>query len=166
MHKWRTSSLPIPPLHKARNFSSCIRNMTPFLARTVVLAVGTASNPSIPGDCRLGLNMGQPSVCHCFKPNGTSHLPEHVVRKIHRGEPTSIVVVGGGLTSAQIVDRAIRSGIRQVWLVLRGKYKLKHFDVDLEWVSKLRNQQMAEFCSAESDKGKSYSLVQKLDSDT
>ncbi|KAH0834321.1 FAD binding domain protein [Fonsecaea pedrosoi] len=55
-----------------------------------------------------------------------------------------VVAVGPG-------NLIICCGVTKVWLLLRGDYKLKHFDVDLEWVSKVRNQQMSVFWSADSD---------------
>ena len=132
-----------------------------IFSKIVVLAVGPGYKPSIPLDSNLCLDNGQGSVCHCFDGSVGQHcLPEHVLRKIVRGHHTSVVVVGGGLTSAQIADLVIRRGVTKVWLLLRGKYKLKHFDVDLEWVSKVRNQQMAVFWSAVSDEGRVELLSQ------
>lgn len=130
-----------------------------FFSKTVVLAVGPGSKPCIPIDSNLQLDTIPGSVCHCFDSTGEHCLPEHVLQKIHQGSSTSVVVVGGGLTSAQIADLVIRRGVTKVWLLLRGNYKLKHFDVDLEWVSKVRNQQMSVFWSADSDQGK---LLTKL----
>ena len=128
------------------------------LAKTVVLAVGPGGKPCIPLDHQLRLGSvgdgGETgSVCHCLAALGESCLPAHVAEKIRLRQHTEVVVVGGGLTSAQISDQLIRRGVDKVWLLMRGKYKLKHFDVDLEWVSKVRNQQMAVFWSAETDQG-------------
>ncbi|KIW20032.1 hypothetical protein PV08_00607 [Exophiala spinifera] len=122
-----------------------------IFSKTVVLAVGPGAKPKIPSDCQLRLDMHRGSVCHCFEAIGSSCMPEHVSRKINERQPTSVVVVGGGLTSAQIADLLLSRGVTKVFLLLRGKYKLKHFDVDLEWVSKVRNQQMAVFWSADTD---------------
>ncbi|KAL6244411.1 hypothetical protein RBB50_008653 [Rhinocladiella similis] len=122
-----------------------------IFSKTVVLAVGPGAKPKIPPDCHIRLDMRQGSACHCFEAIGSSCMPDHVSRKISRRQPTSVVVVGGGLTSAQIADLLLSSGVTKVFLLLRGKYKLKHFDVDLEWVSKVRNQQMAVFWSADTD---------------
>lgn len=123
------------------------------MAKTVVLAVGPGTKPCIPRDCGL-LETQQGSLCHCFDTDDGTHIPDHVKRRVSAGLPTNIVVVGGGLTSAQISDLLLRSGVAKVWLLLRGKYKLKHFDVDLEWVSKVRNQQMSVFWSADTDEGR------------
>lgn len=131
---------------------SLTTNQGLYMAKTIVLAVGPGAKPCIPRDCGL-LNPLDGSVCHCLDANGITHLPEHVKRKISSGATTNVVVVGGGLTSAQVSDLLLRRGVSKVWLLLRGKYKLKHFDVDLEWVSKVRNQQMAVFWSADTDEG-------------
>lgn len=125
-----------------------------FIAKVVVLAVGPGSKPCIPHDHQLRLDLQVGSVCHCMHNPHESCLPEHVTDLIKSKAHTEVVVVGGGLTSAQICHVLIRRGVTKVWLLLRGKYKLKHFDVDLEWVSKVRNQQMSVFWSAESDQGK------------
>ncbi|OCT51758.1 FAD binding domain protein [Cladophialophora carrionii] len=122
-----------------------------IFSRIAVLAVGPGCKPFIPIDSNLRLNAEPGSVCHCFDTADNDCLPEHVLQKIDQGVPTSVVVVGGGLTSAQIADLIICRGVTKVWLLLRGSYKLKHFDVDLEWVSKVRNQQMSVFWSADSD---------------
>jgi hypothetical protein len=124
-------------------------------SRIVVLAVGPGWKPCIPIDSNLRLGAEPGSVCHCFDTADEDCLSEHVLQKIDKGLPTSVIVVGGGLTSAQIADLIIRRGVTKVWLLIRGHYKLKHFDVDLEWVSKVRNQQMSVFWSADSDQGKS-----------
>ncbi|RMZ79207.1 hypothetical protein DV738_g3507, partial [Chaetothyriales sp. CBS 135597] len=102
-----------------------------YLAKIVVVAVGArprAVQPPIPSQIRL------------------------VQQRLGGMTPRNMVVVGGGLTSAQIVDMLIRRyNVGRVWLLLRGKYKIKHFDVDLEWVSKTRNQRMAMFWTADTD---------------
>jgi cation diffusion facilitator CzcD-associated flavoprotein CzcO len=124
-----------------------------IFAKVVVLATGPGCKPEIPTTSKLQLNPGLQGVCHCFDTHEDSCLPEHVLQRVDQGRATSVVVVGGGLTSAQISDLIIRRGVTKVWLLLRGKYKLKHFDVDLDWVSKVRNQQMSVFWSADSDEG-------------
>ena len=122
-------------------------------SRIVVLAVGPGWQPGIPEDSKLRLGADLRGVCHCFDTAGQHCLSEHVLQRIGKGLPTSVVVVGGGLTSAQIADQIINRGVSKVWLLLRGKHKVKHFDVDLEWVSKVRNQHMSIFWSADSDEG-------------
>lgn len=43
--------------------------------------------------------------------------------KIQRRQETNAVVVGGGLSSAQIVDMAVRQGVTKVWFVMRSDMK-------------------------------------------
>ncbi|RVX71309.1 hypothetical protein B0A52_04883 [Exophiala mesophila] len=126
-------------------------NQEDFFSKFVVLAVGPGWKPGIPMDSNLQLGDDLRGVCHCLDPAGGHYLPEHVLQRIDKRLATSVVVVGGGLTSAQVADLIIRRGVTKVWLLLRGRYKVKHFDVDLEWVSKVRNQQMSVFWSADSD---------------
>jgi hypothetical protein len=40
---------------------------------------------------------------------------ESVKRKIAAGRPTNILIVGGGLTSAQLADLAVRHGVGTIW---------------------------------------------------
>jgi NADPH-dependent glutamate synthase beta subunit-like oxidoreductase len=60
-----------------------------------------------------------------------SSLQPHLLRKIAAKKTTNIIVVGGGLTSAQIVEVAISAGVSKVWHIMRGRMKVKHFDVTL-----------------------------------
>ncbi|SNX84343.1 uncharacterized protein MEPE_03052 [Melanopsichium pennsylvanicum] len=56
-----------------------------------------------------------------------------------------MVVVGGGLTSAQIVVRALEEGYDKVTLLTRGHLKSKPFDVDLGWVGRYSNYLKMQF---------------------
>ncbi|GAP82714.2 putative FAD binding domain-containing protein [Rosellinia necatrix] len=76
--------------------------------------------------------------------------PHYVKQKMAKGAETNVLVVGGGLTSAQIADLAIRRGIKKVWLIMRGPLKIKHFDIGLEWVGKFRNIEHAQFWNSNS----------------
>ncbi|KAG0652152.1 hypothetical protein D0Z07_1301 [Hyphodiscus hymeniophilus] len=128
-------------------------------ARIVVMAVGAALKPKLPPDCPFcGLEQTG-SVTHAFmRPNSSpslskqgNTLPPHVLRKIAAKKPTNIIVVGGGLTSAQITDTALSSGVTKVYHLMRGRMKVKHFDVDLPWVGKYKNYHLATFWSADDD---------------
>lgn len=61
------------------------------------------------------------AACHSMEIR--SFPSENVRNKIKRREETNIVVVGGGLSSAQIVDMAIRKGVRRVLFLLRSELK-------------------------------------------
>ena len=128
-------------------------------ARIVVLAIGAALKPTLPTDCPFcGLEQIG-SVTHAFmRPNRSlspskisTTLPHHVQKKIGDGKHTNIIVVGGGLTSAQVTDTAISSGVSKVFHIMRGRMKVKHFDVDLPWVGKYKNYHLATFWSADDD---------------
>ena len=49
-----------------------------------------------------------------------------------------VVVIGGGLTSAQIVDLTIGKGVHKVFLICRSHFKLKDFDFPLSWIGKFK----------------------------
>ncbi|KAE8234640.1 hypothetical protein CF326_g316 [Tilletia indica] len=55
------------------------------------------------------------------------------------------VVIGGGLTSAQLCVLALRKGFGKVVLLLRGHLKVKPFDVTLDWLSKWANTMKMQF---------------------
>lgn len=91
-----------------------------YYARYVISAVGHANSPCIP--CSLeGCEEG---ACHSSQiaQSGSVVCP-HIQEKIARGVKTSTLVCGGGLTSAQIVDVAIRSGIEKIYLLCRSNLK-------------------------------------------
>ncbi|KAL2796830.1 hypothetical protein BJX66DRAFT_123387 [Aspergillus keveii] len=122
------------------------KNGDTFYARAVVLAIGPGGRKIMPfsltaeeaeGACHSGEIRGFPS------PN--------VKRKIHQRKETNVVVVGGGLSSAQIVDMAIRKGVTKVWFLLRSDFKVKHFDITLSWMGKFKNYEKAVFWSADTD---------------
>jgi len=108
-----------------------------------VLAVG-------PGKPNLN---GLESKGQCHSSQIRSFPAPSIAAKLRARQTVNILIVGGGLTSAQIADLAVRKGVDKVWLVMRGPYRVKLFDVDLEWVGKFRNFEQAAFWNAESDEG-------------
>lgn len=144
-------------------------NVTTHYSRVAVLAVGPANAPSIPGP----IDRGSDAITHAMK---IQTFPSaRVMEKVASRRATNILIVGGGLTSAQLADLAIRRGVTKVWListynflpglgvtnrdfrlltsrhVVRGELKVKPFDVGLEWVGKFRNFEQAAFWSADTD---------------
>lgn len=79
-----------------------------------------------------------------------------VQAKIAAGIVTNILVIGGGLTSGQLSDLAVRRGVTKVWHFMRGPCKVKPFDVDISWMGKWRNVQQAAFWLADTDEGISH----------
>lgn len=61
-----------------------------------------------------------------------------------------IVIVGGGLTSAQLAHVACLQGYK-VTLVVRGGIKIKHFDFHLDWVTKYKNVKKSSFYMLDTD---------------
>ncbi|GAB0134655.1 hypothetical protein EsDP_00003017 [Epichloe bromicola] len=119
-------------------------------AKAVVLAVGAANEaeiprmPSMPADLR---HVRQ--ACHSLQ---IKVFPDPIVQeRMAAGMATNVLVVGGGLTSAQLTDLAIRKGVTKVWHIMRGPCRVKHFDVDLEWMGKYKNTEQARFWLADSD---------------
>lgn len=123
-------------------------------AKIVVFAAGAASKPAIPPESPLLKAAPQGSVTHAFLNPNASFLglfPEHILRKIKSNKSSSIAVIGGGLTSAQVSAAAASAGISKIHHLVRGPLKVKHFDIDLPWVGKYKNYHLASFWSADDD---------------
>ncbi|CAM1511937.1 Fc.00g094500.m01.CDS01 [Cosmosporella sp. VM-42] len=118
-------------------------------ARAVILAVGPANEAKIPRIPSMPNVKNLPQTCHSMHIN---EFPAQIVQdRIAARRQTNILVVGGGLTSAQLSDLAIRKGVTTVWHIMRSGLRIKAFDVDLEWMGKYKNAEQARFWSADSD---------------
>jgi hypothetical protein len=119
-------------------------------ARVVVLAVGPANRPKLPALPSIPDSLAAtPQACHSMQ---IKQFPDPIVqKKMEAGRPTTVLVVGGGLTSGQLSDLAVRKGVTSVWHIMRGPMKVKHFDVGLEWMGKYKNAEQARFWTADSD---------------
>ncbi|KAJ9213460.1 hypothetical protein DTO166G4_4903 [Paecilomyces variotii] len=126
-----------------------------FYSRTVVLAIGPGGPKIFPWQLSSTEEMG---ACHSLDIK-TFPSPD-VKARIKNHQETNVVVVGGGLSSAQVVDMAIRKGITKVWFFLRGELKVKHFDIDLPWMGKFRNFEKAVFWTAD-DEEERLQMIQK-----
>jgi hypothetical protein len=120
-------------------------------ARVVVLAIGPGNAPVIPPIAGIRPNTSHEGCCHAMQVK--QYPPAHVTARVAQRLPTNILIVGGGLTSIQLADLAIKRGVTKVWLLMRGGVKVKYFDVDLDWVGKFRNFNQAAFWSADTDEG-------------
>jgi cation diffusion facilitator CzcD-associated flavoprotein CzcO len=116
------------------------------LARTVVLAIG----PGLPAPPPFTSNEAE-GACHTSQLLKQECLAPHVKRKVDSKRTTNAIVIGGGLTSAQIVDLCIKKGVSKVWHIMRDNFKIKHFDLSLDWVAKYKNINQAAFWSADTD---------------
>ncbi|KAI7775324.1 hypothetical protein LA080_007041 [Diaporthe eres] len=126
-------------------------------ARAVILAVGPANSPvlpnipslSFPGHSNSDHTACMPQACHSMK---IATFPDPIVQaRVAAQKRTNVIVVGGGLTSAQLSDLAIRRGVTRVWHLMRGTVKLKAFDVDLHWMGKYKTLHQGYFHQADSD---------------
>lgn len=123
------------------------------LAYIVILAVGPGNAPCIPPV--PGLPAASPHQGYTHAMQIKQFPPPHMKARIDARHSTTMLIVGGGLTSIQLADLAIKQGVSKVWLLMRGNLKVKHFDVDLDWVGKFRNFKQAEFWTADTDEGTS-----------
>lgn len=112
-----------------------------LLARVVVLAIG----PGTPSPLALCSPQEWEGMCHSSQIPSRGLLPDHVRTKMSQKKDTCAIVVGGGLTSAQIADMCVRKGYAKVYMLMRSRLKVKHFDLELDWVAKYRNLQLAYF---------------------
>lgn len=130
----------------SRSLFTVQTNKATHRARVLVLAVGPANAPCIPGMLPTEKIEG---ACHSMQ---IQDFPDPAVAsKQRRNKPTHVVVVGGGLTAAQVADLAVRRGVSKVWLIMRSHLKVKPFDLDLEWLGKFRNTPQAAFWTEDSD---------------
>lgn len=90
-----------------------------YLSRAVVLAIG-AGEPMIPSPFPSQLPT---SASHVSDASLPTLLSKQLHSRIRSGKTTSVLVIGGGLTSAQTVDACIRHGIDKVYMLMRGHWK-------------------------------------------
>lgn len=122
-----------------------------YYAKTVVLAVGPANTPKIPPlpSAPLTASGTLPQACHSMQ---IKEFPDLIVKsRIAAGKSTNVLIIGGGLTSAQLAVLALKRGVTKIWLLMRGPLRVKHFDVDLSWMGKYKNAEQARFWTADSD---------------
>ncbi|KAF2417125.1 hypothetical protein EJ08DRAFT_690859 [Tothia fuscella] len=115
--------------------------------------------PGIRMDEKRLFSLGTKKSAYLARTRGFAHalelesdhaiVPPRIRRRIRDSQATTVLVIGGGLTSAQVADSLLQQGVSKVILVLRGPLKIKPFDVDLAWVAKWRNQQKAAFWTAD-----------------
>lgn len=91
-------------------------------AKAVVLAVGPGNAPCIPAPFG-GIGMKHEAACHALTLRGDCGLPEGLRAKVAKGKRTNVLVVGGGLTSAQVGDLVIKQGVTKIWHLMRGTLK-------------------------------------------
>lgn len=73
-----------------------------------------------------------------------------IEQKLKNGQPAKMLIVGGGLTLAQLAHVACNMGMH-VTLLFRGPVKIKHFDFHLDWVTKYKNVKKSLFYMLDTD---------------
>ncbi|KAI8850740.1 hypothetical protein BC829DRAFT_488626 [Chytridium lagenaria] len=124
--------------------SSTERTITVY-ARKVVTALGNTNIPSIPQWASQVLQedsaVKQERLKHALDllKNGKIDIPGDVAAKIKnkkKDRPVRLLVVGGGLTSAQLADVGVKRKFDEVVLISRSKLRTMPFDLSLEWVGR------------------------------
>ena len=91
-----------------------------MFAKVVVLAIGAGGKPAMPQQLSAVEREG---ACHSTQLSKQVFLPESLKQTILARVPTAVVIIGGGLTSAQIANQCIDTGVGRVFLVMRGPLK-------------------------------------------
>ncbi|KAI5967569.1 hypothetical protein CANMA_003003 [Candida margitis] len=87
-------------------------------------------------------------------PNGSCHTTHLFSKQVQfldsqyfsNPDRKNIVIIGGGLTSAQLAHVACQDPtVSSVHLVFRSGIKIKHFDFHLDWVAKYKNVKKSAF---------------------
>ncbi|KAF1833025.1 FAD/NAD(P)-binding domain-containing protein [Decorospora gaudefroyi] len=128
------------------------------LAHVVILAIGPGNAPSIPPIPGLSSTNPHEGFAHAMQIK--QFPPPNITAKINAHQSTNMLIIGGGLTSIQLADLALKGGVSKVWMLMRGPVKVKHFDVDLAWVGKFRNFRQAEFWTADTDEERFEMMIQ------
>ena len=108
---------PGPKVFKVTTTGGTIR-----YAKVLVLAIGAGGKPAMPRELSAAEREG---ACHSTQLPKQMFLPKSLQRKILAQVPTAVVIVGGGLTSAQIANQCIEKGVGRVFLVMRGPLKCR-----------------------------------------
>lgn len=109
----------VPHISDAEKLFRLQTDRSTHIARTVVLATG-GGVPSIPLPFSLPL---PEEVSHAMRLQNDRVLSRNVLQRIKAGRHTNVLIIGGGLTSAQLADAIIRRGVSKVWLLMRGPWK-------------------------------------------
>lgn len=103
--------------HKSLNSASSPNR----IIKQLQLTSGAATNPSLPPDSPFyNPNNLHHSVFHAFTSPHPAFLPLRILEKIKARKQTSIAVIGGGLSSAQVVYLATTLGVTKVYHLRRN----------------------------------------------
>ncbi|KAJ1300540.1 hypothetical protein OPQ81_002195 [Rhizoctonia solani] len=153
MLKGEVTSLDWAPIHvegSGHMAGFCIQTNDNMCigAKAVVCAVGMGGTPSVP----VALSASSPKDA---RTNGPGWAHSSCLASPHYKFPPSdcklgtVVIIGGGLTSAQICDLSLQKGFTKAILLLRGHMKVKPFDVSLDWMGRYSNLKKMQFWQEE-----------------
>lgn len=89
-------------------------------ARAVVMAAGPGETPRIPAPFAEPVEEG---AVHAARLQPGRLLDPGLAARIKSRRETNVLVIGGGLTSAQISDALVRAGVTRVWQLVRGSLR-------------------------------------------
>ena len=117
------------PVSNSKVFTVTSSTGQKFYSRAVVLAIGAggANISKIFPWKPTTEEEGASACCHSMEMKMFPSI--NVKNKIQSRRQTNVVVVGGGLSSAQLVDLAVRKGVTKVWLLMRSDFKGKSLPV-------------------------------------
>lgn len=107
-------------------------------SKVCICAIGHRGNINFPLPQMAAHATNLAANCH------TTHIFKREVAFPPSVGEKLVVIVGGGLTSAQLAHVLVGRGTK-VHLLLRGPLKVKHFDFHLDWVTKYRNVKKSAF---------------------
>ena len=107
---------------RARSFKVTTQDEPLKFAKVVVLAIGPGGIPNMLRKLSAAEREG---ACHSTQLPKQMFLAPRVREKIQNRVATAVVVVGGGLTAAQIANQCIENGVSRVLMVMRSALKRK-----------------------------------------
>ncbi|THU81382.1 hypothetical protein K435DRAFT_735478 [Dendrothele bispora CBS 962.96] len=121
-----------------------------FFSKAVVMAIGPGAIPNVPqllSDIEDADSKADTSGTAMTGPKERIHGEEwcHTSAFLDKsfelpiGNDGVLLLIGGGLTSAYIVELALSRGYRKVIMFCRSGLKVKPFDMDSAWVGKYSN---------------------------
>ncbi|KAJ3090323.1 hypothetical protein HDU96_003447, partial [Phlyctochytrium bullatum] len=134
-------------------------------ARHVVAAVGNTNIPAVPAwvaGAVEGEDEAKGRIVHAAElmAKGAVAVPRVLEERMGSGRaPTRLLVVGGGLTSAQLTDLGVRRGFDEVVLISRSKLRTMPFDLSLDWVGRNSMIHHADFWAEKDPKARRQLLV-------
>ncbi|KAJ3068862.1 hypothetical protein HDU99_003082, partial [Rhizoclosmatium hyalinum] len=143
-----------------KSFNKYTGEYETFTAKRVVAALGNVNNPIIPPWVHMiPQHIPEKRIVHaldfvqCLKSDcegcNDDILPDQLKEQLNDlSEKPRLLVIGGGLTSAQLVQLAVKRGFKDITLMTRGVLKTSQFDLSLDWIGRNANTLFASFWQA------------------